>query len=649
VVVAGLAWIANLATETGASPLWLTVPLWIAAALAVLAVILPGAAPRWIDGWRLALVLLGLYFLPTVYGRLSGDGLEYYALLRSPVLDGDIDFANDYAGFGARPALTPSGDVTSRVAIGQALLWLPPFLVAHVGTSVASLLGANVKPDGFAIPYQAAATSATYLYGLIALLLLESRLRRLYGAPAALLATLALWLATPVHFYLVGNPFMSHGTSLFLATAFVLAWLRAREGDDWRAWAIAGLLGGLTALVRPQDAVLLALPAIDLLWLRVTPRQRLRLLLPLAAAPCILALTQLAVWLRLYGHAFAGTVAEQNWFGAQAPQWIELLFSPRHGLFTWTPLFLVGALGWIAWLRRDRRLALLFGLGFALAVAANAAMTDWWGCQAFGQRRLLSLVPLFALGIGEAIDFARRRPLVLVGIAVLGLILWNEQFLFIYNSERVAPRDRPITFDQLAAAQVDRTTELVIKSSSWLPTRLFVLAYDNLRGVWLDADPRSLNGLVDLGSDDAEIQRLVGDGWYGKIQIEGETSFRHTRGRRSFLSVPIKEPACFHLYLRARSEMGATPLVVTLFVNGVKAGEAPAQPAWSELEYDVSPDALRTGFNEISLVYSATPRDLRDERRGRDNALSVATLRFRRLPGPPCVPPEALSASPPPG
>src|SRR5207237_4829087 len=91
-------------------------------------------------------------------------------------------------------------------------------------------------------------------------------LRRRHGRARALLAVLAIWFATPLHFYMTANPAMAHGASVLAATAFVLAWLavRARAAERPRAWLLLGLLGGLMTLVRLQDAVLLALPVLDL-------------------------------------------------------------------------------------------------------------------------------------------------------------------------------------------------------------------------------------------------------------------------------------------------------------------------------------------------------------------------------------------------
>ena len=225
--------VAKVAVESGA-PAWLLTSVrllavvWACAALA-----LPGK--RWLDGWRVVLVLAGIWFLPAVYGRLGGDGYEYYVLLRSPLVDGDLDCANDFELLGAQPVTSPHGETTSRVAVGQALFWAPPFLLAHFAVKVAGVLGGGGVADGTSPVYQAAVTTATYVYGFIGLLLLEGLLRRLFGAAVAALTVLGIWLATPLQFYMVANPFMSHGTSSFVAAIFLVAWLRARAGTDVRA------------------------------------------------------------------------------------------------------------------------------------------------------------------------------------------------------------------------------------------------------------------------------------------------------------------------------------------------------------------------------------------------------------------------------
>lgn len=631
-VLAAMCWAAKVAVDSGAPPALLTVVLVLAAAAAVAAVLNGGPPARWLDGGRLLLVLVGLAQLPGVYARLGGDGFEYYVLARSAVFDRDLDLANDFAGLGARPVVSPRGEVTSRVPIGVSLMWLPPLLLVHAAVGLASLLGASLRADGFSAPYQSAVTTATYLYSLLGLAILEGVLRRFYGAAIAVLVTLAIWWATPLFFYAIANPSVSHGVSAFLATLFVAAWLRFRTSDRPADWALVGAAGSLLSLVRIQDAVLLLLPLLDLAWRRRA--SALRLAAAFAAAPAAGALLQALVWARLWGgREFVSLLAHQGPGFTPHLAWLELLLSPRHGLFSWNPLYLAACAGWLLWLRRDARLAAYFVLAFALAVAVNASMGDWWGSEAFGQRRLLGLTPLFALGLGEVLAFVRRHPLVPVAGILAVLVLWNQGLAYIYNSELVAPRKEALNLEQLAPAQVDVLYRGLLETRL-VPEPLWVIAYDNLKGVWLDEGPRSLRGTIDLGSEPAVLPLVVGHNWYPP-QAEGETTYRRSKGRRSWLRVPIRTVGDFEGVLRLRAEQPDLPVTVAVEINGVGVGETTAPPAWGEYAFAVPASALHPGLNDLALVYSASPRQDLPGYRGKDAAVAVDWVRLRRVSSPP--------------
>lgn len=602
------------------------------AALAVTAVAAVALALRpgergWIDRWRLVLVLAGLWFLPSVYGRIGGDGNQYYILLRSPVLDLDFDFDNDFAGLGAARVMSVQGESTSRMPIGAALTWLPPFLLVHLVALVTSALGAPWRADGFGPLYQATITTSTYAYVFASLVGLEAFLRRRHGAAIALLATLGIFLATPLLYYATANPSMSHGVQAAAGTAFVLAWLWAREGEGRRRWLVAGALGGLVCVIRPQDAVLLVLPLLDLI-------RRGKRAWPVGpaflAGPALLGLLQLAVWLRLYGFAFADVISGQSYVGHTASYPIDLMFSARHGLFTWTPLYLAAVLGWVVWARRDAWTAALVATTFALAVFVNGAMQDWWGSESFGQRRLLGLTPLFALGLGETLALLRRRPLVLPAVALAALAAWNLQFAYIFNSEMLGTRTQAVSLDRLAATQVEVLYRTIARHERSLPPRLFLLLYDNLKGVWLDEGPRSLGGVVDLGATEPEeLGAVVGHNWY-RPDVEGEVGLRRSRGRKSWLRLPIRTPADFDATLRARSEIPGQPVRVTIEVNGTVVATPELGPEWSDVRFLLPASVLRSGFNEMSLAYSTTPRERDPAHEGRDAAMAADVLKLER-------------------
>jgi hypothetical protein len=96
------------------------------------------------------------------------------------------------------------------------------------------------------------------------------------------------------------------------------------------------------------------------------------------------------------------------------PKILEVLFSARNGLFSHHPLLLVGLAGF-AWLLASPPAGLprwflgtLLG-AFLVQVWVNASTQDWWGGHSFGQRRLLSSLPLFALGLSFLLENVRRR------------------------------------------------------------------------------------------------------------------------------------------------------------------------------------------------------------------------------------------------
>ena len=150
-LLASAAVAAKVAVDAGAPRAVLTAT--VVAAVGVVGA--RAADPRrrgWLDGPRALLVSLALVMLPTVYGEVGGDGLQAFVVVRSAMLDHDLDLADDYAGMGVRAVTTVGGEATSHLPVGLALLWAPALLLAHAGTSMAAARGADVRADGVSVP-----------------------------------------------------------------------------------------------------------------------------------------------------------------------------------------------------------------------------------------------------------------------------------------------------------------------------------------------------------------------------------------------------------------------------------------------------------------------------------------------------------------
>jgi hypothetical protein len=424
-----------------------------------------GALTRWTDsifgaaerhpgrtiaavGFACAIAYAGA-FLTGVSRRdvMRGDAVQYYAYLRSIVFDRDLDFQNEYEHFYAReddapPSVwlterTPAGRPPNMMSVGPAILWSPAYLMCAGVLWLLSATGLGQAPTGFSTGLQLSAGVAGVLYATAGAWLSFLAARRLFSARAALWSTLVVWLAGPTVYYTVISPAYSHATSFFAVSLFVLLWLRSLGRFDIGRGLLLGLAGGLAALVRWQDAIVLLLPACELAWARLSGRLstfRLAGLGSALAAGLLAGVSpQLLAWQVVYGSLL---VIPQ---GGSFMRWTEpailpVLFSTRRGLFLWTPALLVAAFGFVWLRRRDGLVGWAAMLTVAVAVYVNAAVWDWWAGEAFGARRFIAYTPLFALGLAalaDRLDAAGRRAMLRLSAA--GLIVYNLLFLLQYQ------------------------------------------------------------------------------------------------------------------------------------------------------------------------------------------------------------------------
>jgi len=420
-----------------------------------------------------AAYVTALTAFPRAHGRvLDGDAIQYYAYLRSIVIDGDVDFTNDY-----RLLYTPTGDaaadnvwLTSKTAIGRppnlmsigpALLWSPPFLVTYGFVSLARALGGTTPLDGVALPFLLSVGLAGIGYATLGAYLCYLSGRLIAPDAAAFWGALAAWLATPAVYYSVISPAYSHATSLFAGALFVYFWLKTRGAEGLGRYAGLGIIGGLVTLVRWQEIVILLLPLLELMQLTEKPRMTVVTAASRAALMAlgvgVVLVPQLWAWRAIFGQLLV--VPQGGGFMRWgSPALGSVLFSLRHGLFTWTPAVLVAVLGFPALVRRDR----VLGWGaigvLLLTIYINASVNDWWGGEAFGARRFVGLTIFFALGFAAmfAGAFWQRRPGWMRWTAV-ALIAYNLLFLvqyqlFMRGFRELAPYPdtiRQVFFDRL--------------------------------------------------------------------------------------------------------------------------------------------------------------------------------------------------------
>ncbi|HSD86651.1 MAG TPA: hypothetical protein VLB44_04025, partial [Kofleriaceae bacterium] len=115
---------------------------------------------------------------------------------------------------------------------------------------------------------------------------------------------------------------------------------------------------------------------------------------------------------------------------------LELLYAPRNGWFSTTPLAYLATLGLLCLPRRGRLVAIGFGAALIIQVYLNSTIIDWWGMASFGQRRLCSVTLVLVVGLAALLwragRLAARIPRVpravwhvLAVLFLAAFVVWN--------------------------------------------------------------------------------------------------------------------------------------------------------------------------------------------------------------------------------
>ena len=399
--------------------------------------------------WTTQVLLLGLYYPKWRYGGpeaiTSWDVLGYYMYLPATFIYGDLAGESYHEEVTAltRPSSywdhsfrhEPSGAQVMKYSVGQALQFAPFFALGHAYASASEAYAA----DGFSRPYQVALAAEILFIALLGLLLLRWLLLRYFPDDVAAWAIIGVGLGTNYLEYSSLTGGLTHNNLFAMYAALALA-----SGTFYRrpSFATAALIGGivgLATLTRPTELLMALLP---LVW-GITPsvgglRERAKLLgehgpkLALAAAVGGLVVAiQPVYWYWAAGEWVVYSYRDQG-FSFLSPHIWRGLVSARAGWIPYTPMAVLLVGGLVALWRDERARTLRLAPGIALYVAVFAYVAwswdIWWYGGSLGQRTMVQVYPLLAIGLAGGISAARSCSVLRRGTfaaAFAGCILVN--------------------------------------------------------------------------------------------------------------------------------------------------------------------------------------------------------------------------------
>lgn len=431
---------------------------------------------------RAVTILFVLFFLtvPFINPWVRGDGVGYYAYVRSILVEHRLDFSNDWRSANesfAQGRVLPDGTISLReftstghlnnhFTVGPAILWAPFLVPVHYGLLTLQRFGVKAQANGYSRPYLVTMAFATAAYGFLGLLISFRIACHYAGQLWAFVATVGIWFASSLPVYMYFNPSWSHAHSVFAVAIFLWYWNRTRLGRTLGQWLLLGLLSGLMLDIYYPNVAVLLIPLLESArqyakswrgsksdWRSIRRVFSSNIVYSIAL---LLAFTPTLVTRKIiYGSPF--TMGYANEWKA-TPSLFPVLFSSDHGLLTWTPILVI-AIGGLFLLRKyDSDLAGYLIVSFLAFFVLISLHSNWDGLSSFGNRFFISLTPCYVLGLAVALrEFATRlaspsRALAFAGVTVGTLIVWNLAFIFQWGTHMIPARG-PISWKQMVHNQ----------------------------------------------------------------------------------------------------------------------------------------------------------------------------------------------------
>lgn len=380
-----------------------------------------------------------------------GDGIGYYAHLRSWVIDGDWNYTNEYKHIynhsnnnSLSPqsvekvqivATTSSGQAENHYSPGVAVLLLPFFLLAHLITQFGVAFHYVLPQSGYNDLYQITTGVGAVCYITLSMWLLEQILKyTIKDLPLARLTTFTIFFATHLLYYGSFDVINSHFASFFLIVLFF--YVEILKPKTMENIFFLGLIAGLLTVNRLQDEIIV------FIWL-VLLLNSVNLKIFLKKFELFVAGFLLALWPLLYHwHNTFNNLLDQtyvrNLLRDTHNDGIDLfgsLFHPVTGLFSKAPLLFVAFVYFLITRKHKKDFYLQEALIFFCGQVSIITIQGGWYAAAYGGRMYISSLIFFAFILGDFFLYLKEKaqgmPYLVATFFTLINILSIGYFIFI--------------------------------------------------------------------------------------------------------------------------------------------------------------------------------------------------------------------------
>ena len=367
---------------------------------------------------------------------IVSDIVDYYGYLPATFIYGDVTLVHPNSKINTySPTLwyhtTPEGKKVFKTSMGMAMLYSPFFFIAHIYANYT-----DVVPDGYSTPYKFAICMSSLFYFLIGLIFLAKTLRLFFSKNITAITLLLIVLGTNLFYYTVIAIGMPHTYLFCLVSMLTYVMLRFYEKPTIINSLLIGLLSGLVVLIRPSMIVFVFFALLVNITSLADLKNRLtfcisnfRFILLLLFIAFIVWLPQFYYWKIASGNYLFYSYTDEGFF-FNDPQLFNSLFSFRKGWLIYTPLMVFSIVGLMIMLKNKNKLSLAILVTVSSYIYINSSWWCWWFGGSFGQRPMIDVYPLLAIGLAYFITFISDKNKVVKTVSATLLVAISGLNLF---------------------------------------------------------------------------------------------------------------------------------------------------------------------------------------------------------------------------
>ncbi len=326
-----------------------------------------------------------------------------------------------------------SGNYVLKYSLGQAIQYLPWFVVGHIWAS----LDSDHSADGFSFPYQFMLSIGMLLLSFLGLWILRKVLLTSFSELATGLTLICIVLGSNYLDYSAINGAMTHNSLFTIYAGLLYSTIKFYKAPTLKWALIIGALVGWAALIRPTELIAAILPIVwglkGLSFSSIRDQlkfllEKKKLLLPVVILTGAIGFLQLIYWKYAGGKWIIYSYQDQG-FDWLHPHLIEGTIGFQTGWLIYSPLMVFSLIGFLFLWRKKSEGLLAITAFSGLFIYLCFAWSEWTYGGSLGVRAMIQSYPVLAIPMAACFEKLLNHKGLrwgLIGVILFGCVynLW---------------------------------------------------------------------------------------------------------------------------------------------------------------------------------------------------------------------------------